>query len=75
MSQIVNIITYMVRAVQTIGVSWAIFKLCVYGTAYMKKNIQKVEEAKDGMKNVVCGLVVLLGCEAIVQFLKAGMNF
>ncbi|EQK39991.1 MAG: hypothetical protein ACRCW0_04930 [Clostridium sp.] len=75
MTQIVNIITYCIKAVQVIAIAWAGFKLCVYGTAYMRKNAQKVEEAKDGMKNVVGGLVVVLGCQAIVQFLKNGMNF
>lgn len=75
MNEIVNIITYVIRAVQVIAVSWAALKLSIYGTAYMRKNSQKVEEAKDGMKNVVAGLVVVLGCQAIVEFLKNGMNF
>lgn len=75
MNEIVNIITYVIRAVQVIAVSWAGLKLAIYGTAYMRKNSQKVEEAKDGMKNVVAGLVVVLGCQAIVEFLKNGMNF
>jgi hypothetical protein len=75
MNEIVNIISYGIRAIQVIAVAWAGFKLALYGTAYMKKNTQKVEEAKDGMKNVIIGLVIVLGCEAIVQFLKNGMNF
>lgn len=75
MNQILNIISYGIRAVQLVAISWAGFKLGIYGLAFMKKNAQKVEEAKDGIKNVVAGLVIVLGCEAIVQFLKNGMNF
>ncbi|WP_270670714.1 hypothetical protein [Paraclostridium bifermentans] len=75
MTQIVNIITYLIRGIQLVGIAWAGLKLGLYGVAYMKKNSSKVEEAKDGMQNVVIGLAVVLGCEAIVQFLKTGMNF
>ncbi|WP_195336920.1 hypothetical protein [Paraclostridium bifermentans] len=75
MTQIVNIITYLIRGIQLVGIAWAGLKLGLYGVAYMKKNSTKVEEAKDGMQNVVIGLAVVLGCEAIVQFLKTGMNF
>ncbi|MDO7204241.1 hypothetical protein Q5M85_08925 [Paraclostridium bifermentans] len=75
MTQIVNIITYLIRGIQLVGIAWAGLKLGLYGVAYMKKNSTKVEEAKDGMQNVVIRLAVVLGCEAIVQFLKTGMNF
>ncbi len=75
MEQLIEIITYCIRAVQGVGGSYAAFKLSIYGIAYMKKNMQKVEEAKDGMKNVGIGLAVVLGCEAGITFLKSGLVF
>ncbi|MFS0882737.1 hypothetical protein [Metabacillus niabensis] len=72
---IVTIMTYVITAVQTVAAGYAALKLSIYGVAFMKKNMQKVEEAKDGMKNVAIGLVIVLGCQAAVTFLKNGIGF
>ncbi|MGP9043212.1 hypothetical protein [Cytobacillus kochii] len=73
--QVIQILVYIIRAVQLVALSYAALKLSIYGVGYMKKNMQKVEEAKDGMKNVAIGLVVVLGCQAFVKFLDNGISF
>ncbi|KYC73026.1 hypothetical protein B4092_4994 [Bacillus licheniformis] len=41
----------------------------------MTKNQRKIEEAKDGMKNVAIGVIVVAACEAAVQWLQKGIHF
>lgn len=70
MDKIVALIVGGMRLVQTAGGAYAALKLSLYGIAYMRKNQQKVEEAKDGMKNVVIGLCVVILAEVGVQIVK-----
>ncbi|MBC1212449.1 hypothetical protein [Listeria booriae] len=70
MEKLVALIVGAMRIVQTIGGTYAAFKLSLYGIAYMRKNQQKVEEAKDGMKNVAVGLCIVILAEVIVQVIK-----
>jgi hypothetical protein len=39
--------------------------------AHMEKNPQKVEQARDGLKNVAIGLLITIAAAAIVSWLKA----
>ncbi|OJG41158.1 hypothetical protein RV02_GL001245 [Enterococcus gilvus] len=40
------------------------------GFYYMTKNRQKLEEAQDGIKNIIVGLLICGGAEMIIQFFK-----
>ncbi|MEK4692423.1 hypothetical protein [Bacillus sp. FSL W8-1202] len=72
---IVSMITFIIRAVQVIAGAYAAYKLSLYAIGYMSKNQHKIEEAKGGMKNVVVGLFVVGGCEAIVKWIQQGSGF
>lgn len=72
---IVTIFVLGLRAVQAVAGSYAAFKTGVYGIGYMKKNQNKIEEAKDGIKNVGIGLGVVMGCQAGIQWLQNTLHF
>lgn len=75
MEAITAMFTYLIYAIQGIAGLYATFKLSVYGIAYMRKNTQKVEEAKEGLKNVVIGLAICLAGFPITDWLKSGFTF
>ncbi|QAT68056.1 hypothetical protein EQZ20_24600 (plasmid) [Bacillus glycinifermentans] len=74
-NDVVSLITYLIRAVQAIAGSYAALKLSTYAIGYMTKNHQRIEEAKGGMKNVAIGIIIVAGCEAIIQWLQKGIHF
>lgn len=49
---------------------YATLKFIMMGIGHMEKNPQKVEAARDGMKNIVIGFGVCLGAYAITSWLK-----
>ncbi len=49
---------------------YATFKFILMGIGHMEKNPQKVEAARDGMKNIVVGLGIALLAFAITAWLK-----
>ncbi|MBC1478900.1 hypothetical protein IA823_12690 [Listeria welshimeri] len=64
----------LIRIVQGLSGAYAALKLSIYGLAYMRKNQQKVEEAKEGMMNVFIGMAVVLLCEVIVNVVKGAIG-
>lgn len=54
----------------TFAGGYATLKFIMMGIAHMEKNPQKVEAARDGMKNIVIGFLVCFGAFAITSFLK-----
>ncbi|WP_203664162.1 hypothetical protein [Lacticaseibacillus sp. 53-4] len=70
MDRIIQALQFISAAVGTIAGSYAVVKLGLYGIAYMTKNRQKVEEAKDGLTNVAIGLFIAISAGAIVAWLK-----
>ncbi|MCE4051680.1 pilin [Bacillus sp. Au-Bac7] len=72
---IIDIGIFIIRALQAVAGTFAGVKLAIYGIGYMRKNQQKIEEAKEGMKNVGIGLVVVMGCQALVMFLQNNVSF
>lgn len=71
MSKIVTILQYLITAAGTISGSYATLKLIVYGMAHMEKNPQKVEQARDGLKNVAIGIGITISAAVIVAWLQA----
>ncbi|MBC1481554.1 hypothetical protein HCJ52_13855 [Listeria sp. FSL L7-1485] len=63
-----------IRIVQGVAGSYAALKLAIYGIAYMRKNQQKVEEAKEGMMNVFIGLAIVFLCEVIINIVKGAIQ-
>ncbi|AMK74793.1 MULTISPECIES: hypothetical protein [Bacillaceae] len=72
---IVDMLTYLIRAIQVVVGAYAALKLGIYAYGFMSKNQHKTEEAKGGMKNVIIGLAVVAGCEPIVKWIQNGIGF
>ncbi|MBC2137515.1 hypothetical protein HCA93_14565 [Listeria innocua] len=64
----------LIRIVQGGAGAYAALKLSIYGIAYMRKNQQKVEEAKEGIMNVFIGLAIVLLCEVIIGVIKGAIG-
>ncbi|EAC4365530.1 hypothetical protein ACKW0K_000025 [Listeria monocytogenes] len=64
----------LIRIVQGVAGAYAALKLAIYGIAYMRKNQQKVEEAKEGIMNVFIGLAIVLLCEVIIGVIKGAIG-
>ncbi|EAC5024890.1 hypothetical protein AM614_14960 [Listeria monocytogenes] len=64
----------LIRIVQGVAGTYAALKLAIYGVAYMRKNQQKVEEAKEGIMNVFIGLAIVLLCEVIIGVIKGAIG-
>ncbi|OJG77538.1 hypothetical protein RV10_GL002372 [Enterococcus pallens] len=45
--------------------------LAIMGYHFMTKNRQKLDEAQDGVKNIVIGIFVVIGAEMIITWLKS----
>ena len=73
--QVIDIGIFVIKAIQAVAGTFASVKLGIYGFGYMKKNQQKIEEAKDGMKNVGIGLIIVMACQALVMFLQSNVSF
>lgn len=58
------------RFVQGIAGGYAALMLSSMGIFMMTKNRQKLEEAQEGTKWIIVGLLVCLGAEMIIQFFK-----
>lgn len=71
MSKVTTILQYIITAIGTLSGLYATVKLGIYGMAHMEKNPQKVEQARDGLKNVAIGLLITIAAAAIVSWLKA----
>lgn len=71
MSKIISILKYLIAAAGTISGSYATLKLIMYGMSHMEKNPQKVEQARDGLKNVAIGIGIAISAAAIVAWLQA----
>ncbi|MCY7710840.1 MULTISPECIES: hypothetical protein [Bacillus] len=72
---IVGVLVFLLKAVQVVAGSYAAFKLGLYGVGYMTKNQRKIDEAKDGMKNVVIGIVIVAGAAVAVSWLQGNIGF
>lgn len=72
---VVQLIVYVIQAIQAVAGSYAGLKLVIYGVGYMRKNPQKIEEAKEGIKNVGIGFAIVMGGQGIVTWLQAGLGF
>ncbi|QII26991.1 hypothetical protein G3M80_21065 [Bacillus altitudinis] len=72
---IVGVLVFLLRAIQVVAGAYAAFKLGLYGVGYMTKNQRKIDEAKDGMKNVVVGLVIVAGAQVAVSWLQGNIGF
>jgi len=72
---IVGVLVFLLKAVQIVAGSYAAFKLGLYGVGYMTKNQRKIDEAKDGMKNVVIGIVIVAGAAVAVSWLQGNIGF
>ncbi|EAE5923278.1 hypothetical protein CRD70_14045 [Listeria monocytogenes] len=64
----------LIRIVQGLAGAYAALKLSLYGIAYMRKNQQKVEEAKEGIMNVFIGLAIVILCEVITGIVKGAIG-
>ncbi|UHP11684.1 hypothetical protein LAX80_014115 (plasmid) [Listeria marthii] len=63
----------LIRIIQSLAGAYAGLKLALYGIAYMRKNQQKVEEAKEGIMNVFIGLAIVILCEVITGVVKGAI--
>ncbi|EAC8103063.1 hypothetical protein F6Y08_14265 [Listeria monocytogenes] len=74
MAKLSALFVALIRIVQGLSGAYAALKLAIYGIAYMRKNQQKVEEAKEGMVNVFIGLAVVILCEVIIGVVKGAIG-
>lgn len=72
---VVGIFVFLLKAVQLVAGAYAGFKLATYGIGYMTKNHQKINEAKDGMKNVAVGIAIVAGAQVAVSWLQGNLGF
>ncbi|BAK95372.1 hypothetical protein [Tetragenococcus halophilus] len=70
MDYVIEKLEFILRAVQGVAGVYAAVMLAVMGYHYMTKNRQKLDEAQDGIKNVVIGFMIVVGAEAIIQWLQ-----
>lgn len=70
MEFILSKISVIMRFAQGLSGGYAALMLCQMGFYYMTKNRQKLEEAQDGIKNIIIGLLICGGAEMIIQFFK-----
>lgn len=70
MDKIINVISFATRGAQVVAGGYAVFKLTLYAIYHMKKNPQKVEEAREGMKNVGIGILIAISAEFIIAWLQ-----
>ncbi|MCF1585727.1 hypothetical protein LQF61_10975 [Tetragenococcus koreensis] len=70
MDYVIEKFEFILRAVQGVAGVYAAVMLAVMGYHYMTKNRQKLDEAQDGIKNVVVGFMIVVGAEAIIQWLQ-----
>lgn len=64
-------VTALTTAATTFSGGYAALKFVLMGIGHMEKNPQKVEAARDGMKNIVIGFMVCLAALMIVSWLKS----
>ncbi|EOH86313.1 hypothetical protein [Enterococcus pallens] len=62
---------FILRGIQTVAGSYASVMLAIMGYHFMTKNRQKLDEAQDGVKNIVIGIFVVIGAEMIITWLKS----
>ncbi|MFT9116815.1 MAG: hypothetical protein ABF586_13150 [Sporolactobacillus sp.] len=74
-ANLISIFTTILNVITGVAGTYAAVKLAIYAIGYMQKNPQKIQEAKDGMLNVVIGLIICIGAQAIVQWLKGNLHF
>ncbi|MBC2137676.1 hypothetical protein HCA93_15435 [Listeria innocua] len=74
MAKLTTLFIALIRIVQGLGGTYAALKLSLYGIAYMRKNQQKVEEAKEGIMNIFIGLAIVILCEVIVNIVKGAIG-
>ncbi|GFK22503.1 hypothetical protein [Tetragenococcus halophilus] len=70
MDYVIEKLEFILRAVQGVAGVYAAVMLAVMGYHYMTKNRQKLDEAQDGIKNVVIDFMIVVGAEAIIQWLQ-----
>ncbi|GMG66719.1 hypothetical protein [Tetragenococcus halophilus] len=70
MDYVIEKLEFILRAVQGVAGVYGAVMLAVMGYHYMTKNRQKLDEAQDGIKNVVIGFMIVVGAEAIIQWLQ-----
>lgn len=61
---------FLLRAIQTIAGGYAAVMLAMMGYHFMTKNRQKIDEAQDGVKNIVIGIFIVVGAQMIVAWIK-----
>ena len=66
-----DFITGKLEFIQAIAGSYAAVMLALMGYHFMTKNRQKLDEAQDGVKNIVIGIFIVIGAQMIVTWLKS----
>lgn len=61
---------FLLRAIQTFAGGYAAVMLAMMGYHFMTKNRQKIDEAQDGVKNIVIGIFIVVGAQMIVAWIK-----
>jgi predicted tellurium resistance membrane protein TerC len=70
MDFIIQKLEFVLRAIQGGAGAYAAVMLALMGFHFMTKNRQKIEEAKDGVKYIVIGIIVVIGAQLIVNWVK-----
>ncbi|MEB8418999.1 hypothetical protein NGG16_16310 [Enterococcus casseliflavus] len=70
MNFIVQKLEFILHGIQTLAGGYAAIMLGLMGYHFMTKNRQKIEEAQDGVKNIIIGIFVVIGAQLIVNWIK-----
>lgn len=70
MDFITSKLEFILRGIQAIAGSYAAVMLAIMGYHFMTKNRQKLDEAQDGVKNIVIGIFIVVGAQMIVNWIK-----
>ena len=70
MEFVIGKLEFILRGIQAIAGSYAAVMLAIMGYHFMTKNRQKLDEAQDGVKNIIIGIFIVVGSQMIVTWLK-----
>lgn len=62
---------FILRGIQAVAGSYAAVMMAIMGYHFMTKNRQKLDEAQDGVKNIIIGIFIVVGAQMIVTWLKS----
>lgn len=70
MEYLISKIDVILRLVQGVSGAYGGLMLSMMGFYYMTKNRQKLEEAQDGIKNIIIGFLICGGSTVIIEFFR-----